>query len=119
VIKSVVIAWIVAATLASGTVYAHAKLLKSSPADNEQLTQPPRSLTLNFNKAVRLAMVTVTAGGKKIALAVDRDAKAAAAITVGVPALPAGKCLVQWSAVSPSDGHVMRGVFSFTVLARP
>jgi methionine-rich copper-binding protein CopC len=112
-------AWIVAAALASGAVHAHAKLLKSSPADNEQLADAPRTLMLNFNKAVRLAMVKVTAGEKKMVVAVDRNAKAAAAITVALPALPAGKCLVQWSAVSPSDGHVMKGAFSFTVKAHP
>ena len=39
-----------------------------------------------------------------------------ARVGVSLPALATGKYQVQWSALSPDDGHVAKGVFSFAIL---
>jgi copper resistance protein C len=104
-----------AALLLVGPVFGHAKLLSTLPAANAQLTIAPASLTLTFNENVRLAMLKLTTGGREIPLNIDRDAPAAPTVTVKMPQLAAGKYDVQWSALTPSDGHVAKGTYSFVV----
>jgi methionine-rich copper-binding protein CopC len=38
---------------------------------------------------------------------------------VPLPPLAAGKYQVQWSALSPDDGHVVKGSYSFTITGAP
>jgi methionine-rich copper-binding protein CopC len=113
--------WLPAATVTAmilaGPAFGHAKLRSTLPAADAQLQVAPQSLTLNFNENVRLAVLTLNAGGRDIPVTVDRSAPAAPQVTVRLPALPAGKYQVQWSALSADDGHVTKGTFSFTVLA--
>ena len=100
----------------AGPVFGHARLRSTIPAADAQLQVAPQSLTLNFNEEVRLAVLTLSTGGRDIPVTVDRGAPAAPQVTVKLPALSAGKYQVQWSALSPDDGHVTKGTFSFTVL---
>ena len=112
--------WLPAATVTAmilaGPAFGHAKLRSTIPAADAQLQVAPQSLTLNFNEEVRLAVLTLSAEGRDIPLAVDRNAPAAPQVTIKLPALSAGKYQVQWSALSPDDGHVTKGTFSFTIL---
>ena len=48
------------------TVLGHAKLLGTSPATGEQLTDPPKQLTLKFNEAVQLGTLKLSTDGKDI-----------------------------------------------------
>ena len=96
--------------------FGHAKLRSSLPAADAQLQSAPASLTLTFNEAVRLAVLSLGTAGKDIPLTVDRSAPAAAQVTVGLPALAPGKYRVRWSALSVDDGHVTQGSFSFVIL---
>lgn len=111
--------WILAAFLAglvlAGPAFSHAKLRSSVPAADTQLAATPKSLTLNFNESVRIAVLTLSAGGKDIALPVDRSASPAAQVTVALPALAPGKYQVVWSVLSAGDGHVSKGAFAFAV----
>jgi len=111
--------WLLAAVtgaMLAGPAFGHAKLRSTIPAADAQLRVAPESLTLNFNEEVRLALLTLTAGGKAIPVTLDRSVPAAAEVTVKLPALPVGIYQVQWSALSIADGHVSKGTFSFTVL---
>src|ERR1700679_4266310 len=113
--------WLSAVTVAgmilAGPVFAHAKLQSSVPAADARLQAAPKSLTLSFNESVRLAVLTLTAGGKDIIpVTVDRNAPAAAQVSVVLPALAAGQYVVQWSALSVDDGHVSKGTFTFPVV---
>jgi methionine-rich copper-binding protein CopC len=105
----------VAGMILAGTAFGHAKLQSSSPPEDSQLPIAPKSLTLNFNENVRLAVLTLTSGAKDIPLKVDRSAAAAREVTVLLPPLEDGKYQVKWSALSPNDGHVTRGTFTFIV----
>jgi len=109
--RAAVIAMILAAP-----AFGHAKLRSTMPAADAQLQVAPKSLTLNFNEAVRLAVLTLTAGGKNIPVTVDRSAAAAPQVSVALPALAVGKYEVQWSALSADDGHVTKGTFSFEIV---
>src|SRR6202167_6100054 len=112
--------WLLAVTVAgmilTGQVFAHAKLQSSIPAADARLQVAPKSLTLNFNESVRLAVLTLTAGGKDIPVTVDRNAPAAPQVSVALPALAVGQYVVQWSALSVDDGHVSKGTFAFAVV---
>jgi copper resistance protein C len=96
--------------------FGHAKLRSSVPAADAQLQSAPASLTLSFNEAVRLAVLSLDTAGKGIPVTVDRNTPAAAQVTVGLPALAPGKYQVHWSAMSVDDGHVTQGSFSFVIL---
>lgn len=105
----------VSGLLLASQAFAHAKLLSSSPADGAELAGTPAALTLSFAEPVKLATMTVSAAGPAVPVTVDRAAKAAASVTVPLPALAPGRYEVHWSAVSPSDGHVSKGSLTFTV----
>jgi methionine-rich copper-binding protein CopC len=112
--------WLLAVTatgmILAGPAFGHAKLRGTIPAAEAQLPVAPKSLTLSFNEDVRLAVLTLTANGKDIPVTVDRSAPAAPQVTVTLPVLAVGIYQVRWSALSPDDGHVSKGTFSFAVL---
>jgi methionine-rich copper-binding protein CopC len=107
---------IVALAYAGGAM-AHAKLRSSIPASDAVLVDTPPSITLDFNDPVQVARLVLVSGAHEIALKVDAGAKPASRVTVAVPALAPGKYRVMWSALSPADGHVMKGSFNFTLAA--
>jgi methionine-rich copper-binding protein CopC len=99
----------------AGPAEAHARLRSSVPAADAQLAEPPKNLILTFNEEVRLAVLTLSTDGKEIPLTLDASAPAAPQVRVPLPPLVAGKYQVQWSALSPDDGHVVKGSYSFTI----
>ena len=96
---------------------AHAKLQSSTPASNAKLTQPPKSLTLNFSEAAKLAVLKLTRDGREIPVPLDKDAAAGKTFTLTLPALSPGNYTVQWSVVAADDGHVTKGSFTFSIAA--
>ena len=111
--------WLSAAAmtlLLAGPAIGHAKLRGSSPAADAQLQVAPKSLTLDFSENVRLAVLTLTAGGKDISVPVDRSAPPATQVNISLPPLAPGNYTVHWSALSTDDGHVTKGSFSFAIV---
>jgi len=98
-----------------GSAFAHAKLRSSTPANDATLTVPPKTLTLVFNEDVQLAMLKLSAISQEIPVSVDPNAKAAPTLTVTLPLLKPGKYQVNWSALSPNDGHIVKGSFTFSI----
>jgi len=103
------------ALMLAGPADAHAKLRSSVPAADAELAAAPQTLTLTFNGNVRLAVLTLSTAGRDIPVALDRNAAAAPQVSVPLPPLAPGKYQVQWSALSPDDGHVVKGSYSFTI----
>ena len=101
----------------TGPAFGHAKLRSTVPAADAQLIEAPKSVTLTFNENVRLAVLSVAAGGRQIPVTVDRSAPAASQVTVTLPALTPGTYQVRWSVLSADDGHATQGTFSFTIMA--
>ena len=93
----------------------HAKLLSTVPTTGEQLAVAPKQMTLQFNEAVQIGVLKLSADGKDIPIALDRGAAAASKVTVALPALAPATYRVQWSALTVDDGHVVKGTFSFIV----
>jgi methionine-rich copper-binding protein CopC len=118
-VKQVLLALSVAGMFVASPVLAHAKLKSTSPAAGAQLGVAPKSLTLRFNEDIQLALLKLTSQGKDIPVAIDRGAPAAAEVTVPLPQLTAGTYQVQWSALSPDDGHVVKGMFVFVITGGP
>jgi copper resistance protein C len=114
-VKRVMPAFIAVGAILASPVLAHAKLQSTSPAADAQLSQAPKSLTLRFNEDVELASLKLTVDGKDIAVTFDRGAAAARQVSVALPSLTAGTYQVQWSALSPDDGHIAKGAFSFVI----
>jgi copper resistance protein C len=107
---------LIAIVVLGAPAFGHAKLLVTAPAADAQVTGSPVALTLTFNEGVRLSLLKLTIGGHDIPLDIDRAAATAVTVTVKVPTLAAGKYDVQWTALTPSDGHVVKGSYSFSVL---
>ena len=105
----------IAATCFCTPALAHARLRSSVPANNAQLTAAPTVITLVFNEAAQLAMLKLVTASKEISVSIDPNAKAASNITVPLPPLTPGQYAVTWSALSPNDGHLMKGSFSFAI----
>jgi copper transport protein len=100
-------------------ILAHAKLLKSNPADGEVLRVAPDAIELIFNTALQTASgmnsITVTdRNGQRV----DRNNVTVAAdgkeLRIELEKLPAGVYSVEWRALS-ADDHPIRGKFGFEV----
>lgn len=100
--------------IVAGPCLAHAKLQSSSPPDNAQLTQAPKTLTLNFSEAAQLAVLKLISDGKETVIPIDKTVAAAKSCTLTLPVLTPGKYTVQWTAVA-DDGHVSKGSFAFSI----
>jgi len=98
--------------------WAHASLVKSSPANGAVVKQAPSVIQATFSEeldkasGMRLydAHQTLVAKG-------GLDAKVAShrVLTITPPHLAAGKYSVQWVAISSDDGDVKKGAFTFSV----
>jgi copper resistance protein C len=112
--KHACLAFALSGALAASPSWSHAKLQSSSPADNAELSQAPKTLTLNFSEAAQLARLVVV-GGKEISIPVEKTAQASQSFTLPLPALVPGKYTVHWTAVAADDGHITRGSFVFSI----
>jgi hypothetical protein len=104
-----------AALLAAGPAFGHAKFLGSDPAADARLAQPPASLTLRFNEAVRLALLTLKTAGHDVPVSIDRAAAPTSSVTVPLPPLAPGRYAVHWSVLTADDGHAVSGDYLFVI----
>jgi methionine-rich copper-binding protein CopC len=114
-LKNALLAIALCGIVAAGPCMAHAKLQSSSPANNAQLTEAPKTLTLKFSEAAQLAVLKLVHDGKEIPVPLDKGAKAGQTFTLTLPALSSGNYTVQWSAMAADDGHITKGSFSFSI----
>ena len=103
------------ALLAVPSVAAHSLLLGSSPAAGAVVAVPPGRITLTFNNRVEKALSRVRlvdATGRPHPLVVAVADGPADSLAATAPALAPGAYRVEWQVLS-TDGHVVRGSFSF------
>ena len=103
------------ALLALPSAEAHSLLLGSSPAAGAVVAVPPGRITLTFNNRVEKALSRVhlvDASGRPQPLVVAVADGPADSLAAAVPALAPGSYRVEWQVLS-TDGHVVRGAFSF------
>jgi copper transport protein len=95
----------------------HATLLRSSPAANSRLAQPPETIRLVFSEPVVPALSQISlidSGGKAQPLHVTGDPRNVRILVGRVGPIPSGQYKVSWRILS-ADGHPILGTFSFFV----
>lgn len=105
---------------------AHAKLLKSSPADKSELAAPPKQIEIWFSELLDENFNSIDVyptselGAKRHAKLTDGevkvDPKDRTHLTVALKNLAPGNYTVDWRVLS-RDGHSAPGRFSFKVAA--
>jgi methionine-rich copper-binding protein CopC len=96
--------------------FAHAVLVKSSPAQGATVKSGDLDITLTYNSridAMHSSLHLIGPGGKAQTLAVDGHA-APNLLVSKAAGLTAGAYKLQWQ-VQANDGHISRGVVAFRV----
>jgi len=109
-----------AGLLAPAPASAHAVLVRSDPAANARLPQPPKAISIYFSEPLepkfsKIRVVDPTGAGQ------DQndsrvDAGDATHMTLDVNELKPGFYSVVWTTVSRVDGHELQGSYPFIVL---
>ncbi len=116
--------WLVAilATLVVAVVppvaLAHATLVRSDPADNAILAEPPREVRLWFSETISpqfsgAQILDVT--GRTVVVNNVRVEPAENLMILALPDLPFGLYSVRWRVLSEADGHFTQGLLVFGV----
>ena len=103
---------------ASALAYAHAKLVKSDPAEGTTVKAAPTKFVLTFGEPAKLTTLTLQKDAEPAKKIGPLPTAASAEISVPAPKLQPGKYVLAWRAVG-GDGHVLPGKVSFTVGATP
>lgn len=101
-------------------VQAHNSYEDSVPSDGAALTVAPATWTVTFVKSVPLASASgevVTANGVRVALAAPRQGSSDKEIVFDLPPDLSGDVTTRWRLIG-TDGHVISGRVSFSVLAQ-
>jgi copper transport protein len=101
-------------------LYAHARLLRSTPAANAKLDVPPSRLTLWFSEQPEIRFTTIqlvdSAGGPVALGVLSKLSGDASAVTIPVSgAIIRGRYTIVWRTAA-ADGHPSSGKVAFTVL---
>jgi methionine-rich copper-binding protein CopC len=109
-----------AAALTASPLWAHAHLVKSTPAVNAS-TPSPKKLALTFSERLVPAFskleLVMPMNGRNFAIPVKSGVSADGRTLVGIPQRPLsmrGTYLIKWTAAT-SDGHRMTGSVPFRV----
>jgi putative copper export protein/methionine-rich copper-binding protein CopC len=104
-------------------LYAHARLVRSTPAVDGRVAAPPKALSLWFSEEPELRFTTIQlldSTGAQVALGtiakVDGDAMGVTVPVVG--AMSPGRYTVSWRTAA-ADGHATSSKYSFVVTAAP
>ncbi|HZQ36182.1 MAG TPA: copper resistance protein CopC [Dehalococcoidia bacterium] len=99
---------------------AHAIFVSAAPAPGSQLRSAPGQLRIEFSEPLNAGQSGVTVSGSSGRPVTDRpsgvDPANNRALVLPLPVLAPGVYTVDWHTVSLVDGHLRRGVYSFTVL---
>src|SRR5215472_16855745 len=107
-----------ALSLWAAAAFAHAHLVRATPAEGGTVKTAPAEVTLKFNERVEPAFSSAVirdAGGKQVDKADAHVDKAdRTVVRVSLPPLDPGVYTVEWRAMS-SDTHKVNGNFTFRV----
>ncbi len=122
-IALIALAALAASCALPSAAFAHAYLIRTSPAASVVLNAPPNNVSLTYDEAVepRFAIVSVTSasGTQETTGPVSRSSANPDTLIVPLRAnLAQGWYLVYWRAISV-DGHPVQGAFTFAVGPNP
>ena len=118
--RTIIITAVSAALSLSGVVaaFAHAHLVRATPAEGGTIKSAPNEVTLKFNEKLESAFssaVVRDSAGKQVDKADAHVDKAdRTVVRVSLPPLDPGIYTVEWRAMS-SDTHKINGNFTFRV----
>jgi len=98
----------------SALAFAHAKLVKSDPAEGSTLKAAPTKFVLTFGEPAKLTTLTLQKNAEPAKKIGPLPTSASAEISVPAPKLEPGKYVLAWR-VMGDDGHVLPGKLTFTV----
>ena len=102
-------------TLAAGEIHAHSKQETTFPEDGAVLAVAPDFVSLSFDAPMRITMISLTSeAGDTFDLERSDAMEPVTELRATPPPLPEGRYTVEWRGLS-SDGHPMKGSFSFEV----
>lgn len=100
------------------TTFAHAKLLRSHPANGEKLQEAPKAVVLTFSEQLQPteinSIVVTDSNGRRVDKNVLLFSTGGKRMTAALEEIGAGIFTVEWKALS-ADDHLMKGKFTFTV----
>ncbi len=100
------------------TTFAHAKLLRSHPANGEKLQEAPKAVVLTFSEQLQPteinSIVVTDSNGRRVDKNVLLFSTGGNRMTAALEDLISGTFTVEWKALS-ADDHLMKGKFKFTV----
>ena len=104
-------------------VRAHAALVRSSPARRATVGRAPARVQLWFSERLEPAYSTISVwtddGSRRVDAGDARvEPEDPAQLSVGLPALPAGRYTVRFRVLSV-DGHIVEATLPFTVAPSP
>lgn len=112
----------VALFITPAIVFAHARLVRSSPTANASLPAPPDRIALWFSERPELRFTSVQlldSAGHVIAMGAPRvDVDLAGVVAAITAPLGVGRYTVVWRTAA-ADGHPTSGKFAFTVTSAP
>lgn len=96
---------------------AHASIESTTPGAGERVERPPRAVVLRFDDPVTVVAgaIRVFAADGELVSGRPRLSTDHHAVRVPLSHVRLGAYTVRWRALSPSDGHVVSGVFTFGV----
>lgn len=102
-------------TLAAGEMHAHSQQETTFPEDGAVLAVAPDVLSMTFDEPMRITMISLTSeAGDTFDLERSDAMEPVTEFRATPPPLPEGRYTVEWRGLS-SDGHPMKGSFSFEV----
>ena len=115
------LAMIMAVGLQSGSVFAHAMLVKAEPARRAALTRAPAQVRLWFNEEIEKDYASLAVQDAAKASVTETKPHVAAddpkSIVLPLPELEPGKYTVKFRVLSV-DGHVVDSSYDFTVKSK-
>lgn len=117
-LRSLLLAAGLAALVALPAVAWHNHLTKSTPAENEELTESPKVLRLWFAEKVEprfSSVVLMKADSSRVEIGKPKATDDPKSFSADVPGtLAPGTYLIRWRTAG-DDGHAVRGTFKFSV----
>lgn len=114
---------VIALAVAPRAAWAHAHLVRSTPAAGAHLATSPAAVRLWYSEAAEATMTTITltgpSGTHTLGLVKADPADPLLLVATIEAPLPAGRYTVHWRTVAKDDGHPSSGSFAFVVTGEP
>ncbi len=114
--KLISLVFVFSLTLISNSLFAHAKMVTSIPANNASYDTPLAAIELSFKAPSRLIKLSLkTDSNQKIALNFKPSSQAKNQFSIALPNLDKGTYTLEWTILG-GDGHKMKSKVRFKQL---